>query len=72
VFNQLDEEIKDNIFLIKSTGNGGKALNDYKALRNTSLTPPSEVPKKTDATKAPTRLKAKIASPTADRPNPIG
>jgi len=56
-------------FLIKSAGKGEKVLNDYKALRNTSLTPPSEVPKKTDATKAPTRLKAKIASPITDRPN---
>jgi len=29
--------------LIKSTGNGEKVLNDYKALRNTSLTPPSYI-----------------------------
>jgi len=41
VFNQLDKEIQDDIFSIESTGSGEKVLNDYKALRNASLTPPS-------------------------------
>jgi hypothetical protein len=43
VFNQLDNEIWDDIFLIKSTGNGEEVLNDYKALPNTSLTSPSYI-----------------------------
>jgi len=53
VFNQLDKEIQDDTFSIKSNGNGEKVLNDYKALRDTSLTPPSEIPKRTEATEKP-------------------